>query len=83
MHNCYNVHVLRTCAVDAHFDLMLLLSRRFVVLRCCGEQIADDGALTTLQKVKLGMKGDSGVQQAMWVGDGLLATSSSEEPYVR
>jgi hypothetical protein len=29
------------------------------------------------------MKGDSGIQRALWVGEGLLATSSSEEPYIR
>ncbi len=45
--------------------------------------MADDGALNTLQRVKLGMKGESGIQQAGWVGDGLLATSTAEEPYIR
>jgi hypothetical protein len=46
-------------------------------------QVSDEGSLSTLQRVKLGMKGESGIQQAGWVGDGLLATSTAEEPYIR
>ncbi len=45
--------------------------------------MAPDGKLTTVQKVKLSMKSESGVQQASWVGSSLLATSSAEEPYIR
>jgi hypothetical protein len=46
-------------------------------------QMAPDGKLSTVQKVKLSMKCEAGVQQAAWVGSSQLATSSAEEPYIR
>ena len=46
-------------------------------------QMSADGHLTTLQKVKLAMKCEAGVQQAGFVGENLLATSSADEGYVR
>lgn len=46
-------------------------------------QLSSDGRMNTIQRVKLSMKGDQGIQKNVWVGEGLLATSCPDEPYVR
>lgn len=46
-------------------------------------QVFPDGRLNSLMRVKLSMKGDSGIEHVAWVGDGLLATACPDENIVR
>ncbi|RHY88736.1 hypothetical protein DYB26_002578 [Aphanomyces astaci] len=42
-------------------------------------QIASDGTVKPIMKVKLSVSGDGGLKEAIWAGPGLLATASGEQ----
>jgi hypothetical protein len=61
-------------------DRLVIITRNLLLTQV---QMAPDGHTNTVQKVKLSMKCEGGVQAAGWVGENLLATSSADEPYIR
>jgi hypothetical protein len=61
-------------------DRLVIITRNLLLTQV---QMAADGHTDTVQKVKLSMKCEAGVQAAGWVGEHLLATSSADEPYIR